>query len=104
MRSSRQEYKAIVVWEDEDNDHKSSYSHMVLFIKAYIHGLISIFLYIYYSHHHYPILEINKIRLVIKGHIQDHKADGRWSQNSDMVAPKVLLTSKMIPPHPSHHL
>lgn len=93
MRSSIQEHKAIVVWEDEDNDHKSSYSHMVLFIKAYIHGLISIFLYILFP----PSLSHSRDKQN-KGHIQDHRADGRWSQNSDMVAPKVLLTSKMIPP------
>lgn len=43
MWRSLEEYKARVVWEDEDGDHSSSYSHMVLFIKAYIHGLMSIF-------------------------------------------------------------
>ena len=28
-----------------------------------------------YSHHHYPIIEINKIRPIIKGPIQDHRTD-----------------------------
>lgn len=39
-----QEFKATVVWEDEGDDHSSRHGQMVLFIKAYIHCLISIFL------------------------------------------------------------
>lgn len=56
-----------------------------------------------YFHHHYSILEIDKIRLVIEGPSQDHRADRRWSQNSDIVASKVLVISKKTAPSPSHH-
>lgn len=50
--------------------------------------------YRYYSHHRYPISEINKIRLIIKG----FKITGLTGDGVRIQAPKVLLTSKKMRP------